>query len=84
MRGESGWGEEARGETAGDGDAGVVGVPLSLGGSLGCAGRGWRKEEEKRKSSQGEGFFFLSSLPCNYSYIHRSLCKLTCGLREAN
>lgn len=66
-----------------DGDAGATGVPLSLGGSPGCAGTasGWRKEEEKRVH---RGSFFLSPLPCNYSCIHRSLCKLTCGLRKAN
>lgn len=66
VRGEPGgvrkWEREKRVRNR-DGDAGVAGVPLCLGGSPGCAGTwsGWRKEEEKRKSSQGK---FFSSLPC--------------------
>lgn len=47
-----------------DENAGVTGVPLCLRGSLGCvqAQSGWRKEEEKRKSSQGKFFPFSSAL----------------------
>ena len=42
----------------------------------------------ERKSSQGEVFSLslslsLPPLPCNYSCIHRSLCKLTCGLGKS-
>lgn len=43
-----------------DGDAGLAGVALCLGGSLGCAGSGWRKEEEKEKKFTREVFFPLS------------------------
>lgn len=47
-----------------DGDAGLAGVALCLGGSLGCAGSGWRKEEEKKKKFTREVFLFSLSLPC--------------------
>lgn len=45
-----------------DGEAGVAGVEICLGGSLGCAGSGWRKEEEKKKKFTRE--VFLPSLLC--------------------
>lgn len=42
-----------------DGDAGAAGVVLRLGGSPGCAGSGWMKEEEKKEKVHKGKFFFL-------------------------
>lgn len=60
----------------------------SLSGRLSglCRHTEWLEERGGEKKKFTGEFFFppLSSLPCNYSYVHRSLCKLTCGLRKAN